>query len=106
MYIYITDKEETRTISLREWDNKADSWANGGTDIFQDLETNVPRDFPVGDYDTDADAAMTDADYREVVEWWKAECEKYNQRENSWFTEYSDIDAEFAKAHEMIFNAD
>lgn len=106
MRIYITDKDETRNITLKEWDNARNEWANGGGDIFGDLAGTMPRDFPAGD-DIDAECAMTDADYNETVEWWESECDKYNRRDfNSWFVEYGDADAEYAKDHEMILIAD
>lgn len=106
MKFYITDKNIVKEITLREWDNNTDSWCYGGADIFGELEVSAPNEHPIGDYDTDADAAVTEDEYNEIVEWWTDECHKYNNREASWFTEYCNDDEEFAKNHEMIINAD
>lgn len=106
MRIYITDKEEIREIRLQEWDNTTDSWAWGCQDMFGDLAVNYPSDYPVRVIGTDASCAMTDEQYRAEVAWWEEECRKYNNRERSFFTEYGDEDAEFAKDHQMILNAD
>lgn len=105
MRIYITDKQEMREITLRIWDNKHnDGWS---PDVFGDLEVNLPRANPGADYD--ADAAVTDAEYREVVEWWEEEIRLYNARECSWFTENLSEDeqeAEFARDLEYGLDAD
>lgn len=108
MRIYITDKNETREITLKVWDNKT----NGGwsPDIFGDLADTIPGEFPAADYDTDAEAAMSDNDYAETVEWWQTEVDAYNARKrNSWFVEgmsEDEIDAEFARDLEYGLFAD
>lgn len=105
MKIYITDKNEYREVTLRVWDNKSnDGWS---PDMFGDLEVNVPHDYPCADYD--ADAAMTEAQYKELVAWWENEVRLYNSHERSWFTENLSDDeqeAEFSRELEYSLDAD
>lgn len=117
MKIYITDKNELREVALQEWDNtRNDGWS---PNFFDDLEVNVPREYPVpaellDDLDfaaafADASAAMTDEEYREMVKWWQDEVDLYNAREKSWFTEdlsYEEQEAEFARDLEYYLYAD
>lgn len=93
MRILITDKNEVRTIQLRVWEN--DGWS---PDMFGDLAESIYDDYPISeqqlaeapDY---ASAAMTEADYREVVEWWEDEIAEYNaHKSSSWFVENLDSD--------------
>ena len=88
MRIYITDKNETRKITLKVWDNKTNNgWS---PDCFGDLADTLPTDYPISYEDSvehDASCAMTDKDYRETVEWWEDEVAKYNAHKRGWFTE-------------------
>lgn len=81
MRIYITDKGTTMDVTLCQWLDG--QWS---PDLFQDLETNVPRLHPPGD-DVDANASMNSTEYAAMIEWWEAEVSDYNARRPSWFTE-------------------
>jgi hypothetical protein len=92
MHIYITDKKEIRTIQLRVWENGG--WS---PDMFGDLADSIYNDYPISEEqreeNPDASAAMTEADYRETVEWWEAEIARYNaHNSSSWFVENLDSD--------------
>lgn len=86
MTIYIKDANETRTIELKVWDNNDNNgWS---PDCFGDLAADLYRAYPAGDIDTEADVAMTDAEYRDTVAWWEREVDSYNRRESgNWFVE-------------------
>ena len=110
MKIYIIDKNETREIALKAWDG-----SNWGPDCFDGLEVNVPNDFPIDYEDSvehDAVAAMTDADYADLVGWWKDEVGKYNRHDpdrSNWFVENLSWDErveEYAKGIEYAVFAD
>ena len=108
MKIYISDKHEIREITLREWKN-----GNLSPDCFDDMETNVPHDFPTDPDNEEAEdtsATMTEKDYNDIVEWWRDECRMYNERSPySWFVENltsEQREEEYAKGAEMILNWD
>lgn len=110
MRIYIKDTQEIRKITLREWKN-----GNWSQNLFDDLDPYIPRDFPTDPYneeEKDASATMTEADYNEIVEWWRHECFRYNQHDiedNNWFV--ADLDRkereeEYARGAKMILDWD
>ena len=104
MTIYIIDKGKTCLVTLRQWEDGI-GWS---PDCFAELETNIPLDYPANDYDTDASAAMTYAEYIAAMEWWQAEVDAYNLRlENSWFVEglsSDEIAEEYAKGREWTLD--
>lgn len=106
MNIYITDKDEVRTVRLFEWDIDSQRWSS---DFFSEI-SNTAELFPISREDSvahDAGAAMTDAEYGEEVAWWADQVKLYNAHDRrSWFTEDMDEDevrAEFAKGKELCF---
>ncbi len=106
MRIYIKETGEINEIKLREW--RDGQW---GPDIFGDLADTMPIDFPVGDIDTDAECAMTIAEYKETIEWWEREISRYNAREDryNWFVENADddtIDQVYASDSEYALSFD
>ena len=98
-----------KTVSLKVWDNKRDQLANGGADIFSDIETGVQTD-PRYTWSEEDFAYICSAEtYDELVEFWREETAKYNVREKSWFTENLDEDEdleEFSKDLEYLFDYD
>lgn len=105
MIIYIKDTYETRTIEIKVWDNNG--WS---PDCFGDLAADLYRAYPVGDIDTEADVAMTDAEYRDTVAWWEREVDSYNNWERgNWFVENlseDETDQEYARNLEYGLFAD
>lgn len=98
-----------KTVILKVWDNKRNQLANGGADIFADIETGVQTD-PRFTWSKEDSAYICSAEtYDELVTWWTEECSKYNLREKSWITENLDEDEEleeFAKDLEYLFDYD
>lgn len=109
MKMYIKETGEAKNITLRIWDNKRDDWGFPG-DWFAEIAYDLPNDYPVGDIDTDADCAVTEQEYKEIVDWWASEVSDYNNRtRNNYFVEGlddDDIDKEYEKGLEYIFDAD
>ena len=106
MKIYISDKKEIRTVTLREWEG-----GNWSQDMFQDMACNYRTDYPINpdnEDEMDCFATMTEQQYNEEVKWWRDECRKYNNHDpNSWFVEpFNHVDEEFARGAEMILNWD
>lgn len=89
MRIHIAGTNKVYKVTLREWNG-----CGYDPDLFDELETNVPHDFPVdceGDWN-DCDAEMTRDDFDAVVDWWRGEVKAYHNGEKSFF---GDPDDEF-----------
>ena len=76
MEIRTTDTNRYYRISLRLWRN--DSWNPGyEPDCFDELEQNIPRDYPRED--GGCAYLMKEADLTAIVDWWQSEAENANQ---------------------------
>ena len=74
-----------KQITLKVWDNHAETLCYQGEDIFESVALEMVRIDPRFDWsDEDQAWICSDEAYERLVEFWREEAAKYNLREPSW----------------------